>query len=48
MRLMLNYFDNLFVIILPSTLFAFSVLTLLVGHQEEHLVCKNLSDEVLV
>ena len=27
---------------------AFSALILLVGRQEEHLVCKNLSDEVLV
>jgi len=27
---------------------AFSGLTLLVGRQEEHLVCKKLSDEVLV
>jgi len=27
---------------------AFSSLTLLVGRQEEHLACKNLSDEVLV
>jgi len=27
---------------------AFSALTLLVGHQEEHLTCKKLSDEVLV
>ena len=27
---------------------AFSALTLLVGHQEEHLACKKLSDEVLV
>jgi len=27
---------------------ASSALTLLVGRQEEHLVCKNLSDEVLV
>jgi len=26
---------------------AFSALTLLVGHQEEHLACKKLSDEVL-
>jgi len=26
----------------------FSALTLLVGRQEEHLVCKELSDEVLV
>jgi len=25
----------------------FSALTLLVGHQEEHLACKKLSDEVL-
>jgi len=30
------------------TLLAFSASTLLVGHQEEHLACKNLSDEVLV
>jgi len=28
--------------------FAFGALTLLVGHQEEHLACKNLSDEVLI
>ena len=27
---------------------AFNALTLLVGHQEEHLACKKLSDEVLV
>ena len=27
---------------------AFSVVTLLVGHQEEHPACKKLSDEVLV
>jgi len=27
--------------------FAFSILTLLVGSQEEHLVCKKLSVEVL-
>ena len=27
---------------------AFSALTLLVGHQEEHPACKKLSDEVLV
>jgi len=26
---------------------AFSALTLLVGHQQEHLACKKLSDEVL-
>jgi len=28
-------------------IFAFSALTLLVRHQEEHLVCKKLSDEIL-
>ena len=28
-------------------IFAFSALTLLVGRQEEHPACKNLSDEVL-
>jgi len=28
-------------------LVAFSALTLLVGHQEEHPACKKLSDEVL-
>ena len=28
--------------------FAFSALTLLVGHQEEHPACKKLNDEVLV
>jgi len=27
--------------------FAFSALTLLVGHQEKHPACKKLSDEVL-
>jgi len=27
--------------------FAFSALTLLVGHQEEHAACKKLSDDVL-
>jgi len=27
--------------------FAFSALTLLVKHQEEHLACKKLSDEVM-
>jgi len=27
---------------------AFSALTLLVGRQEEHPACKNMSDEVLV
>jgi len=26
---------------------AFNALTLLAGHQEEHLVCKELSDELL-
>jgi len=30
-----------------ATDFAFSALTLLVGHQEEHPACKKLSDEVL-
>jgi len=30
------------------TLFAFSALPLLVGHQEAHPACKKLSDEVLV
>jgi len=33
-------------VFLPGIL-AFSALTLLVGHQEEHLSCKKLSDEVL-
>jgi len=28
--------------------FAFSALTLLVGHQEEHPACKKSNDEVLV
>jgi len=27
---------------------AFSALTLLVGHQEEHLTCKKLRDEVVI
>ena len=27
---------------------AFSALTLLVGHQEEHAACKKISNEVLV
>jgi len=31
-----------------TTKTAFSALTLLAGRQEEHLACKNLSDEVLV
>jgi len=30
-----------------SALFAFSVLMLLVGRQEEHPACKKLSDEML-
>jgi len=30
------------------SLYSFSALTLLVGRQEEHPACKNLSDEVLV
>jgi len=29
-------------------IFAFSALTLLVGRQEEHPICKKLSDEVLM
>jgi len=33
--------------ILPSVLFAFSTLTLLVGQQEEHPACKKLSGGVL-
>jgi len=38
---------------LPASLFsllngnAFSALTLLVGHQEEHPACKKLSDKVM-
>jgi len=28
-------------------MFAFSALTLLVGHQEEHPACKKMRDEVL-
>jgi len=28
-------------------IFAFSALTLLAGHQEEHPACKKMSDEVL-
>ena len=31
-----------------TSVYSFSALTLLAGHQEEHLACKNLSDEVLV
>jgi len=34
--------------IFGSCFFAFSALTLLIGHQEEHLTYKKLSDEVLV
>jgi len=30
-----------------SAFLAFSALTVLVGHQEEHLACKKLSDDVL-
>jgi len=32
---------------LVGDLFAFNALMLLVGHQEEHLACRKLSDEVL-
>jgi len=35
------------VTVYPGVLFAFSALTLLVRHQEEHPACKNLSDVVL-
>jgi len=35
------------VIITYGNNFAISALTLLVGHHEEHLPCKNASDEVL-
>jgi len=35
------------IIIIIAFLCAFSVLTLLVGHQKEHPACKKLSDEVL-
>jgi len=31
----------------PGEPIAFSTLTLMVEHQEEHLACKKLSDEVL-
>jgi len=31
-----------------TSVYSFSALTLLAGHQEEHLACKNLSVEVLV
>jgi len=33
---------------LYETCCAFSALTLLIGHHEEHLACKNFSDWVLV
>jgi len=39
-------FFNDFLMHIP--LIAFSALTLLVGHHEEHLACKKISDEVLV
>jgi len=44
-----NYFDHLFVFfcIFVFVFFAFGALTVLFGHQEEHPVCKELSDEVL-
>jgi len=42
---MSNYFDDM--LLSSSLLYVLSVLILLVGHQEEHLACKNLSDEVL-
>jgi len=34
-------------VLLPVIIFAFSALTLLVWHQEEHLACKKSSDEML-
>ena len=42
-----KYLLLLLLLLLLSFPFAFSTLILLVGHQEEHLACKNLSDEVL-
>jgi len=33
--------------IFQKAMSAFSALTLLVGHEEEYLACKKLSDEVL-
>jgi len=49
-------YDTLFSLFVSFTVFipqavtvsAFSALTLLVAHREEHLACKPLSDEVLV
>jgi len=35
------------IILYHQYVFAFSALTMLVGHQEEHPTCKKLSDEVL-
>ena len=40
----IHAFTNIYSVIISV---AFSALTFLVGHQEEHLACKNLSDEVL-
>ena len=40
----IHTFTNIYSVIISV---AFIALTFLVGHQEEHLVCKNLSDEVL-
>jgi len=39
---------EIFTILFFITFIAFSGLSVLVGHQEEHLACKKLSDEVLV
>ena len=38
---------NINIIPLIKYYVAFSALTLLVGRQEEHLACKNLSDDML-
>jgi len=37
----------LYLTLFEYLIIAFSALTLLVGHQEEHLACKKLSDEML-
>jgi len=46
-RWALAHISSSFLFHLPCNNFAFSAFTLLVGHKEEHLVCKKLSDEVL-
>jgi len=42
-----NMMCNCILLYCVYRVFAFGVLTLFVGHQEEHLACKKLSDEVL-